>query len=224
MKLRTEQAGRTFFRNGRDTNYFYAVKPVDFTLQDGSLSVITGRSGSGKTTLLHLLSGLLKPSEGRVWLDDNDLYALHDRERSRLRSEQFGIIPQGETGLPSLTVLENVLLPVAMYGKEQDKREQALQLLEEVGIGMLSDVYSNELSGGELRRMSVVRALVNDPSIIIADEPTGDLDEETTVSVMTLLKRRAEQGASVLIVTHDKDVLAYADRLYNMDKGVLTAQ
>lgn len=221
MKLRMEQAGRIFFRSSGHTNYFYAVQPQDFILEEGCVSVITGRSGSGKTTLLHMLSGLLRATEGRVLVDEKDLYDMSDKERSRLRSQQFGIIPQGQTGLRCLTVMENVLLPVSMYGKARDKHRQAEQLLEEVGIGDLSEVYANELSGGELRRMSVVRALINDPAVIIADEPTGDLDDETTALVMELLKRRAEKGASVLIVTHDRDVPAYADRRYQMDKGVL---
>ena len=138
-----------------------------------------------------------------------------------MRNRSFGIIPQGQTGLQCLTAAENVLLPVSMYGSSKGKEDKARILLEKLGIDDLWDVYSNELSGGELRRMSVARALINDPGIIIADEPTGDLDADTTVLVMELLKERARNGAAVLIVTHDKDVMPYADTVYTMEKGVL---
>ena len=219
MKLKAEKAGRMYFRGGRDTNYFYAVEAQDFELEEGCITIITGRSGSGKTTFINMLCGLLTPSCGRVLLDGRDIYALSDRERSLLRNRSFGIIPQGQTGLQCLTVSENVLLPVSMYGNADAKKEQARELLEKLGIGDLWDVYSNELSGGELRRMSVARALINDPGIIIADEPTGDLDDDTTKLVMELLKSRAKNGASVLIVTHDKDVIPYGDIVYKMQNG-----
>lgn len=221
MKLKTKKVGRMYFRNGRNTNFFYAVESIDFALKEGCITVITGRSGSGKTTFINMLCGLLTPSCGQVLLDDKDIYALSDKERSVLRNRSFGIIPQGQTGLQCLTVIENVLLPVSMYGSVINKEEKAGMLLEKLGINDLREVYSNELSGGELRRMSVARALINDPDIIIADEPTGDLDGDTTQLVMELLKSRAESGASVLIVTHDKDVMPYADIVYTMDKGVL---
>ena len=199
----------------------FTLDHVSFSLEEGKITVITGRSGSGKTTLINMLCGLLTPSCGRVLLDDKDLYASGDRERSLLRNRSFGIIPQGQTGLQCLTAAENVLLPVSMYGSSKGKEDKARILLEKLGIDDLWDVYSNELSGGELRRMSVARALINDPGIIIADEPTGDLDADTTVLVMELLKERARNGAAVLIVTHDKDVMPYADTVYTMEKGVL---
>ena len=221
MKLRAGNVGRMYFRSSKNTNFFYAVESLDLELEEGKITVITGRSGSGKTTLINMLCGLLTPSCGRVLLDDKDLYASGDRERSLLRNRSFGIIPQGQTGLQCLTAAENVLLPVSMYGSSKGKEDKARILLEKLGIDDLWDVYSNELSGGELRRMSVARALINDPGIIIADEPTGDLDADTTVLVMELLKERARNGAAVLIVTHDKDVMPYADTVYTMEKGVL---
>lgn len=224
MKLTAEKIGRMYFRSGRDTNFFYAVQSIDFEPEEGKVTVITGRSGSGKTTFINMLCGLLTPSCGKVMLDGKDIYALSDRERSLLRNRSFGIIPQGQTGLQCLTVAENVLLPVSMYGKAGEKEDKAKKLLEMLGIDDLWDVYSNELSGGELRRMSVARALINDPGIIVADEPTGDLDGDTTVLVMELLKKRSENGAAVIIVTHDKDVMPYADTVYTMEKGVLKKQ
>ena len=224
MKLKAEKVGRRYFRSGKDTNFFYAVQQLDFEPEEGSVTVITGRSGSGKTTLINMLCGLLTPSDGSVLLDGRDIYELSDRERSLLRNRSFGIIPQGQTGLQCLTVAENVLLPVSMYGRTGEKEDKAKKLLEMLGIDDLRDVYSNELSGGELRRMAVARALINDPEIIIADEPTADLDADTTVLVMELLKERAKDGASVIIVTHDRDVIPYADSVYTMDKGELKKQ
>ena len=224
MKLKAEKVGRRYFRSGKDTNFFYAVQQLDFEPEEGSVTVITGRSGSGKTTLINMLCGLLTPSDGSVLLDGRDIYELSDRERSLLRDRSFGIIPQGQTGLQCLTVAENVLLPVSMYGRTGEKEDKAKKLLEMLGIDDLRDVYSNELSGGELRRMAVARALINDPEIIIADEPTADLDADTTVLVMELLKERAKDGASVIIVTHDRDVIPYADSVYTMDKGELKKQ
>lgn len=221
MKLKAEKLGRMYFRSSRHTNFFYAIESLDFELKEGCITAVTGRSGSGKTTLINMLCGLLTPSNGRVLLDDTDIYALTDKERSLVRNRHFGIIPQGQTGLQSLTVLENVMLPAAIYGNAEVKKETAETLIEKLGISDLREVYSNELSGGELRRMSVARALINEPEIIIADEPTGDLDAETTVLVMELLKSRAKEGASVLIVTHDKDVLPYSDIVLTMEKGTL---
>ena len=221
MKLKAEKIGRMYFRSSKSTNYFYAVESLDFELTEGHITAVTGRSGSGKTTFINMLGGLLTPTDGRVLLDETDIYSLFDRERSLIRNRHFGIISQGQTGLQSLTVLENVMLPASMYGSGNEKKERAEMLLEKLGISDLGEVYSNELSGGELRRMSVARALINEPEIIIADEPTADLDADTTVLVMDLLKDCAKNGASVLLVTHDKDVLPYADIVLTMEKGVL---
>ena len=221
MLLRAEGISRRFFRNGKGTNYFTAVEKTDFTLSQGKLTAIMGRSGSGKTTFINMLAGLLIPSEGKVTLDDIDIYACGDTERSLIRNKHIGIIPQGHTGLQSLTVLENVLAPSMMYGKGKDNTDKALKLLESMGIAELSQVYSNELSGGELRRMSIARALINTPEIIIADEPTSDLDSDSTQLVMEHLKKLADSGAAVLIVTHDEQAAGYADIVLNMDNGKL---
>ena len=225
MKLEAVGIGRTFFRNGQGTNYFHAVNATDFVLQPGKLTEIVGRSGSGKTTFLHMLSGLLTPSEGKVLLDGTDLYAMDDNRRSLLRNQHIGIIPQGQTGLAGLTVLENVLAPAAMYGDPASRRQRASELLKLVGISDLEDVFANELSGGEVRRMSIARALINDPQIVMADEPTGDLDDENTEIVLQLLRAIAhEDGVAVLLVTHEKEAEAYADALYRMSGGFLTRE
>lgn len=254
MKLAAHGITREYFRNGRDTNLFTAVDKTDFELAEGSVTEIIGRSGSGKTTFINMLSGLLTPSAGTVTLDDRDLYAMDDDSRSKLRNRSIGIVPQGQTGLQSLTVIENVIAPALMYGdairskadhntvtgmesdgktntgtntgvaSESIIRDRALKYLEMMGIADLADVYSNELSGGELRRMSIARALINEPEIIIADEPTADLDDETTGMVLWLLRDYADRGNSVLIVTHEKEAAEYADQIYRMDRGSLQKQ
>ena len=221
MILKTEGISRIYFRGGKGTNFFHAVEKTNFQLEEGKLTEIVGRSGSGKTTFINMLGGLLTPSEGKVLLDGEDIYALDDDKRSALRNRSIGFIPQGQTGLGSFTVMENVLAPVAMYGDSSEKMGRGRELLKMVDIEDLEDVYSNELSGGELRRMAIARALINDPAIIIADEPTGDLDDDTTEMVLKLLKGCAEGGAAVLMVTHERAALEYADIIYRMEKGVL---
>ena len=221
MILRSENVGRRYFRQGKGSNVFFAVRNADLILAPGSLTEITGRSGSGKSTLLNMLAGLLEPTEGRVLLDDRDLYVLPDRERSRLRNSCFGIIPQGQTGLASLTVLENVLLPGQMYAPPPEAETRAAELLEKVGIAHLAEVYPGELSGGEMRRMSIARALLMCPGVLLADEPTGDLDDENTKTVLSLLRQSADDGLAVLLVTHEKEAADYADRHYRMDSGSL---
>ena len=224
VRLTCEGISRRFFRNGKDKNFFYAVEKTDFELLDGAITEIVGRSGSGKTTFANILSGLLSPTEGAVYIDGTDLFALDDEARSKFRNENIGIVPQGQTGLSSLTVLENVLAPANMYGDQKDREPLAKELLLEMDLLDLSQVYSNELSGGELRRMSIARALINSPGIIIADEPTGDLDDDTTRLVLQLFRRLADEGRSVLIVTHEHDAQKYADQIFRMEKGVLSRE
>ena len=220
MELRAEGVSRRFFRGSGEANFFYAVQKSDFTLPAGSLTEITGRSGSGKSTLLNLLAGLLEPSEGKVYLDGIDLYSLGDGPRSELRNRSIGIVPQGQTGLHSLTVLENVKLPFLLYG-ETASDEAALELLERFDIAGLRDAYPNELSGGEMRRLAIARALIRKPSVLLADEPTGDLDDENTRTVLSQLRRAADEGTAVLLVTHEREAAAYADGIYRMERGVL---
>ena len=159
MELRTEGVSRRFFRGTGSANFFYAVEKTDFRLLAGSLTEITGRSGSGKSTFLNLLAGLLEPSEGHVYLDEIDLYSLADGPRSEVRNRNIGVVPQGQTGLHSLSVLENVKLPCLLYG-ESVSDETALELLERFDIASLRDSYPNELSGGEMRRLAIARALI----------------------------------------------------------------
>ena len=220
MILRTENVTRQYFRQGKGTNVFTALQETSLSISGGKLIEIMGRSGSGKSTLLNVCAGLLEPTTGKVFLDDTDLYALEDKERSRLRNQAIGVIPQGQTGLRSLTVLENVLLPCEMYGIT-GQEEYAMELLERVGIADLAGTYPSELSGGEMRRLSIARALIRTPGVLLADEPTGDLDDENTHVVLGMLRRFADEGTAVLLVTHESDAEEYADEVYRMEKGIL---
>ncbi len=219
MAVKAERIAKRYFRKTGGANYFYAVQPVSLEIAAGEIAVLTGRSGSGKTTLLHMLSGLLKPTEGKVRIDETDLYSLDDRALSRLRSERIGVVPQGRSAIDTLTVLENILLPAKLYGRPLPA-ESARQWMERLGIAPLGDARPAELSGGELRRMAIVRALAQSPDLLFADEPTGDLDDENTRLVLSAFQAYAhEQKKAVFVVTHENDALQYADTVYQMDGG-----
>lgn len=221
MILQAEAVTKKYFRNSAGKNYFYAVNETNFTLKEGAVTEIIGRSGSGKTTFLNILAGLLEVSSGKVLLDGIDMYSLSDKKLSALRNKSIGIIPQGHTALDSLTVFENVGLPHILYSNDDKADEYADELLDFVGIKNLRDVYPSELSGGELRRLAVARAMIQKPSIILADEPTGDLDDENTDIVLRLLRKAADDGKSVLLVTHESEAEKYADFVYRMNSGNL---
>jgi putative ABC transport system ATP-binding protein len=221
MTVRAENISKQFIRNGKGTNCFYAVEKCDFTLAEGQLTVIMGRSGSGKSTLLNMLSGLLAPTSGKIYYDDTDIYGMDDKRLSFFRNEHIGVIAQGQTALHSLTVLENVCMPAALYGNAEDCKEYAAELLEKLGIAQLCNSKPAELSGGEMRRMAIARAIVKNPAIILADEPTGDLDDVNTKAVIELLKGKASEGAAVLLVTHENEAREYADKLYTMKNGCI---
>lgn len=219
MAVKAESIAKRYFRKTGGANYFYAVKPASLEIAAGEVAVLTGRSGSGKTTLLHMLSGLLAPTEGKVWIDGTDLYGLDDRALSRLRGERIGVVPQGRSAIDTLTVLENILLPAKLYGRPLPIKA-ASQWMERLGIAPLRDVRPAALSGGELRRMAIVRALAQSPDILFADEPTGDLDDENTNLVLSAFRDYAhEQKKAVFVVTHENDALRYADAVYKMDGG-----
>ena len=223
MDLQAHGICKRFFRKSGGSNTFEAVSPTDLLLPEGTLTVLLGRSGSGKTTLLNLLSGLLVPTEGTVRLGDTDLYAMDDQALSRFRNQHIGVIPQGHAALYSLSVAENVAFPAGLYGGRPDAMDAACCLLERFGIGQLKDVSPSELSGGELRRMAIARALHQDAPLLLADEPTGDLDDENTARVLAILRDAAHRdGKTVLLVSHEPDAARYADRLLTLDAGRLT--
>ena len=223
MRLEAKGISRRYFRNKGSANTFFVVKETDFVLEPGRITALHGRSGGGKSTLLQMLSGLLTPTTGEVLLDGQSLYTLQDRELSRLRNAHLGVIPQGKAAVGSLSVLENVLLPAQLYGQaDEQTRKEAAQLLERLGMAELAGVRPRELSGGELRRMSIARALAAKPGVLLADEPTGDLDDLNTKTVLDLFAEAADRGCAVLLVTHDRDSLSVAQDVWRMDAGVLT--
>ncbi len=226
MVLKLENGSKQFLRQRKGSNVFYAVEDVSVSFRSGEIAALYGRSGSGKSTMLNMLAGILTPTEGKVYLGDTDVYAMPDAQLSRFRNRHFGVIPQEQTAIHSLTVLENVMLPCTLYKCAKEEQAQAEQraraLLERTGIGDLADVMPSELSGGEIRRMAIARALIRDPDAILADEPTADLDEENTRVVLRLLREAADEGKIVFTVTHDKEVIDYANVVYHMEKGHLT--
>ncbi|MDR2447529.1 MAG: ABC transporter ATP-binding protein [Treponema sp.] len=205
----------------RGGHVFNAVDCANLSVEPGDFISIIGRSGSGKSTLLNMSAGLMKPTRGAVFFDGKDIYQLGDREISWFRNEKIGYVPQGQSLLSNFTVLENVCIPWFLFKREGDAEGRAFILLEKVGVGRLAASYPRELSGGEMRRAAIARSLMNNPPLLIADEPTSDLDVETTAEIMNLLSAIAREGTAVLIVTHELDTLSYGNKTYAMDAGNL---
>ena len=222
MELRAENISQDFLRDSAREGYIVAVAEMDLCLSSGTVTAVMGRSGSGKSTLLHILGGLLPPVTGKVFVGATDLYALPEDARAELRSSSLGIVPQQLMSLRALTVRENVLLSALLYGRERDVSAHADALMERLGIAPLAHVYPSELSGGELRRMMIARALAGTPQILLLDEPTGDLDAENTRRVLELVRETADAGTAVLLVTHERAAASYADVCYTMAEGRLT--
>ena len=214
---------KEFARARGGKRLFTAVHPLDIGLEERQLTVVSGHSGSGKSTLANMLAGILTPTAGHVQLDGTDLYSLRDEELSRLRNERIGLVPQGHTALRALTVLDNVLLPSILYTKDEAPADRARELLAAVGLGDLADAAPTELSGGELRRMAIARALLMDPAVVVADEPTAGLDSANATAVLTLLRDAADRGSAVLVVSHEAEAQRFADRSYVMEDGHLRA-
>lgn len=224
MKLIAQGVKKDYPRAGKSSNYFTAVQTLDFEVESDKLIEVTGRSGSGKSTLLNMLAGMLTPTSGKIFLNTTDLYSLDEKSLAKLRNEKIGLIPQGHTALLSLTVMENVLLPSILYNRTRPPEDRAKGLLEEVGLGELIDARPDELSGGELRRMAIARAMLMQPGILLADEPTAGLDNENTTLVLSLLRKAANDGAGVLLVTHENEAMHFADEIFVMDDGRLSVQ
>ena len=218
MLLEALNISKTFKRREED---FYAVKNVDFSLSKGEFVFICGRSGSGKTTLLNLLAGLLNADSGTVLYNDKNIFEFSDNEKSFYRNEYIGFVPQTIGSLPNLSVLDNVRLPHFLFKRDGDGKDRALFLLEMMGISGLKDERPKNLSGGETKRMLIARALMNSPAVLIADEPTSDLDASTTKDVMSALKSINAEGTAVIIVTHDNDILSSDIKTYTMSDGCL---
>ena len=219
MLLQTKNLSRTFIRNGSD---FFAVKDADFNINASDFVFIVGRSGSGKTTLLNLISGILDPTSGTVSFEDKDITLMSDTEKSYYRNESIGFVPQSLGALPNLSVLDNVRVPFFLFERDGDTEGRALSLLEVMGIAHLKDEMPKNLSGGESKRMLIARALMNAPKLLIADEPTANLDAETAAGVMQAIKDVNKLGTAVLIVTHDSAILEPNYTTYRMDAGTLS--
>ncbi|MCU0934621.1 MAG: ABC transporter ATP-binding protein [Gammaproteobacteria bacterium] len=194
---------------------------TDLSMAPGESLAVIGESGSGKSTLLSLLAGLDTPSEGRVWIDGTDLTALGEDGRARLRGRLVGFVFQSFQLIPSLTALENVMLPLELAGGE-DPRGAALEVLDRVGLGARVRHYPSQLSGGEQQRVALARAFSTRPRLLFADEPTGNLDRRTGERVRDLLFRmNAEQATTLVLVTHDPGLAEHCERTLRLEGGRL---
>ena len=240
MEIVAKGIQKRFFRKRGESNYFFAVRECDFLLPEGSVTVLTGHSGSGKTTLLSMLAGLLAPDTGEVTAagrgilsgegpetgapDGFRLYGPDDRKNSAFRCRHLAVVPQGRAVLDTLNVTDNCLLGLRLAGRETpESPARAEAWLERFGISELRDAMPRELSGGELRRVMLIRALMTGAEVLFADEPTADLDEENTGKVLDVLRAAAhEENKAVLVVSHDPEAMPFADRVFRMNKGEMT--
>jgi len=206
------------------TDVIKAVDNVSLRIENKEFISILGHSGSGKTTLLSLIGGLTKPDAGTVIINDTDIWSISDNDLSEFRNRKINFIYQFSSLIPTLTVMENVLLPTA-FSKQIDDNVYAYaeDLLSLVGIKEKIDSYPAQLSGGQQRRAAIARAFINKPEILLADEPTGDLDEETEAEIMKLfLQMNEESGITFVIVTHSSELARQTKKQYRMSHGVLT--
>ena len=198
-----------------------ALDGVDLAVDPGEFVAIVGPSGSGKSTLLNLLGLLDEPTDGSVTVEDEAVSALSTRERTALRRETVGFVFQSFYLVPTLTATENVTVPALIRGDRSRLLDRAESLLERVGMGDRLDHYPDELSGGQKQRVAVARSLINDPDVLLADEPTGNLDQDTGAQVLDVFGRVADEDVAIVTVTHDEQVTDYADRTVTLVDGSL---
>lgn len=198
------------------------VDGVNLKVEQGELVSIVGHSGSGKTTLLSLMGGLTKPDGGTVKIGGTDIWSLGDDRLSEFRNRNVNFIFQFASLIPTLNVLDNVLLPSAFGAGKEGLEDYAVELLKLVGLGDKVRSYPARLSGGQQRRVAIARAFINSPKVVLADEPTGDLDEATEAEIMEIFKKQNERGTTFVIVTHNSVLAAIAPKRYSMTKGVLS--
>jgi putative ABC transport system ATP-binding protein len=211
-------------QNVRRTYYLgepvHAIDGVSLDLGRGSFTAVMGPSGSGKSTLMNLLGCLDTPDEGGIFINDQRIGTLSGSERARLRGTEIGFIFQTFNLMPRLTAAENVTLPLVFNSSiDVGRRERAEQLLTRVGLGDRFDHQPNELSGGQRQRVAIARALVNEPSLVLADEPTGNLDTDTGSEIMALFEELNAEGRTILMVTHERHVAEHADRIVHLVDG-----
>lgn len=197
-----------------------AIKKIDIFVDDGEFISIMGQSGAGKSTLLSILGGLNHPTRGKVLVDTIDVYSLSSEQRADFRSEYLGFVFQSFQLIPYLTVKENIKLPMAITGiKSTDQEEMAVAVLDKVGLGDKENRLPDQLSGGEQERVAIARAIVNKPPILLADEPTGNMDSKTAGEVLSLLTRLNREGQTIIMVTHNPDMCRYAGRTIQIRDG-----
>jgi len=198
-----------------------ALKGVDFSVEGGELCAVVGPSGAGKTTLLYLLGGMARPSQGEVWVNGQPLFQLEDGALSRLRNRRLGFVFQYHHLLPEFDAVDNVALPLRVGGaRTEEARGRARSLLIKMGLGGRLSHRPGELSGGEQQRVAIARALVTGPAVVLADEPTGNLDKANSEAVFALLQKAAHEGGqAVVLVTHNADLARRADRIIRMEDG-----
>lgn len=202
---------------------FQALTNVSLDIQKGQLIAITGKSGSGKSTLLNIIAGIDKPTQGSVSINGVQVEKLSESELATWRGKNIGVVFQFFQLLPTLTILENVMLPMDFCNSypKRERKELALALLDEVGIKEQADKLPSTLSGGQQQRAAIARALANDPPLIIADEPTGNLDSQTATSIFELFAALTRSGKTVIIVTHEKDFSSYFENVIAIADGVI---
>ncbi len=206
-----------------DSQILKAVDGVSFSLTKGEMVSIIGHSGSGKTTLLSLIGGLTRPDSGEVLIGNTNIWSMVDNDLSEFRNRKISFIYQFASLIPTLTSLENIMLPTAFGHYGADTEEYAMELLGLVGLKDKVNSYPAHLSGGQQRRIAIARAFINNPEIVLADEPTGDLDEDTEKEIISLFnKMNVEKKVTFIIVTHNKDIAAQTQRQLKMSNGVVT--
>ena len=204
---------------GTGENLVRAVDHTNLEIERGKFTAIVGRSGSGKSTLLHLIGGLDRPDEGKVWIEGKDIFALKDERLAEFRRKKIGFVFQDFNLIPSLNVWENIVLPLGLDNRKV-KKDDVEEVLEKIGLTDKMKTMPNALSGGQKQRTSIARALVTRPAMILADEPTGNLDSQTELEVMSLLKSCvADMGQTLIMITHDEMIAQMADRMIEIEDG-----
>ena len=207
---------------GKGENQVYALNDVSFSVRKGEFVAIIGPSGSGKSTLLHILGGVDRPSAGKVYLDVNDVYAQNETQLAIFRRRQVGLIYQFYNLIPVLNVSENITLPVLMDGQKVNQ-ERFDELIHILGLEGRENHLPNQLSGGQQQRVSIGRALMNAPAVVLADEPTGNLDSKNSHEIISLLKfSNQKYNQTLIVITHDENIALQADRIITIEDGKIT--
>ena len=217
--LRVEHLSKIY---GKGENQVKALDDVSFAIEKGQFVAIIGPSGSGKSTLLHILGGVDRPTEGKVYLEGQDVFAQNEDQLAIFRRRQVGLIYQFYNLIPVLNVTENITLPVLMDGRKVNE-ERLEQLLTTLGLQDREKHLPNQLSGGQQQRVSIGRALMNDPAVVLADEPTGNLDSKSSQEIVELLKLSNRRfGQTLIVITHDESIALQADRILTIEDGRIT--